>query len=255
MDKIIEKCGSTSLPSIWYNMERKTIVLTNRRVGTNTIDNCCKDKNYCSIKHGEHINEHEGSDQYFLVKFIESLGSDFENWFMCIFVINPYKRMTSIFPGMMAYTTNDNIMNVNLLKSWMTPEELNTFNLHRYTKNVTKYHLCLDIFLKYFNRYYEYNTNCDDLTNIRFDGHITPQTHPMIYDISILKQCTVIKFEELTSDINKQHLMKLFDANKLNKCHPTHYYVDKNQLLTEEYIRLINKYYENDFILFNYEII
>lgn len=238
--------GRTSLPAIWINNEKKIIILTNHRVATISINRQCKDNSYEKI-----------DDQYTLMNKYKNLGE----YKFYMFVANPYSRMVSIYPGIMCFIKRDEIMNVNFFKKCMTEDERIKFQEKRRSSNQDDWNYCLDLFIKYYDKYYFENTAYEinedhvKVKNSGFDGHITGQTHTMIYDISLLNRCEFIKLEELTAEKNKQILKKMFGTDKLYRCHKTRYYMDKNKYLTDKYIKFINEHYGNDFKLLGYDMI
>lgn len=238
---------AVSYPLIWMNKTNKKIILTNHRVGTLSINEICSMTGYNKI-----------NNQFELKKNFPN-EDDFKTYELYIFVVNPYSRMRSIYPGIMCYTKRDDIMNVNGYKSFMTVEEKEKFQQKRYSSKLCDWIYCLDLFIKYYDKYYQQNVNYEKNENKlilnRFDAHITPQSHPFVYDKSILELCSIIKLEEINTEKNKTILKKLFNKDKLTHKHRTEYLLDKKTLLTSKYIKFINRYYSEDFKIFNYDMI
>ena len=112
----MEIIGQQSLPLIWCNAKKKTIILTNHRVASLCINDHCKK-----------MDIHLFSNQHSLLTAHEN---DINTYKLYMFVASPYSRMISINPGIMFYTTNDDIMNIHYFKSLMDDEERKNFELN-----------------------------------------------------------------------------------------------------------------------------
>ena len=154
-------------------------------------------------------------------------------------------------------TFKKNFINNNFLMDLMDNEEKKVFKDNLKSNNLNNFKLCLQIFIKYFDKYYYHLTKYElngNILNLNFDGHLSCQTDSIVYSEDILKRCNIIKTEELNSIENKKILKILFNTEILENKTKTVYPLNKNEYLTEEYIALINKYYKKDFDFFNYEI-
>jgi len=236
--------GLFSLPHIY--LYKKNIILLNQRVLSRTLTEYCIKNNYTKI-----------NNQYELIDKIGENNLDDYNFY--IFCINPYKRMISIFPGILLLRPafKKNFINNKFLMDLMDNEEKKVFKDNLKSNNLNNFKLCLQIFIKYFDKYYNHHTKYelnDNILNLNFDGHLSCQTDSIVYSEDILKRCNIIKVEELNSIENKKILKILFNTEVLENKTKTNYPLNKNEYLIEEYIALINKYYKKDIDFFNYEI-
>lgn len=211
----------TSYPKIWINEKKKKTLLTNHRVGTFMLRQICKIKGYYKVNIKSEINI---------------------NHRIFLFTKNPYYRFLSTFLLLLQTEYNHGLLGNLHLLNLMNNIERRYFNKNRKYKSIEQFNYCLKKFIKYFDKFIDI---------MKYDGHWLAQTDEKLYNSNILEKTIFIKFE----NIEKKYIQELFNQDKLPKKHTTNYKFPKNKYINNDLINFVNKYYKNDFIILNYDLL